>query len=185
MRVLKLQVSFRTRATNYRALSTKMTYQDKASYGSSPPCTSSFQRMSTSTTFVCVCVCVCVLGSSHKNHKDYTNNNGTVLDEWRRSCHEYTKKTRIQVYFKKRVLIQYLFLFLISVCVLVSPRKNNKDTKKKKGGGWVQAAFWTRTEMPCPGDFYEYMHMHNVHICMCICVFIKIHVDVCVIYVCV
>jgi len=81
VRVLKLQVSFRTRATNYRALSTKMTYQDKASYGSSPPCTSSFQRMSTSTTFVCVCVCVCVLGSSHKNHKDYTNNNGTVLDE--------------------------------------------------------------------------------------------------------
>jgi len=37
---LKLQVIFRKRATNYRALVRKMTYEDKASYGSSPPCTS-------------------------------------------------------------------------------------------------------------------------------------------------
>jgi len=35
----KLQVIFRKRATNYRALLQKMTYKDKASYGSSPPCT--------------------------------------------------------------------------------------------------------------------------------------------------
>jgi len=35
---LKLQVIFRKRATNYRALLRKMTYKDKASYGSSPPC---------------------------------------------------------------------------------------------------------------------------------------------------
>ena len=34
---LKLQVIFRKRATNYRALLLKMTYKDKASYGSSPP----------------------------------------------------------------------------------------------------------------------------------------------------
>jgi len=33
---LKLQVIFRKRATNYRALLRKMTYEDKASYGSSP-----------------------------------------------------------------------------------------------------------------------------------------------------
>ena len=37
---LKLQVIFRKRAVNYRALSWKMTYKDKASYGSSPQCTS-------------------------------------------------------------------------------------------------------------------------------------------------
>jgi len=37
---LKSQDSFRKRATNYRALLRKMTYKDKASYGSSPPCTS-------------------------------------------------------------------------------------------------------------------------------------------------
>jgi len=35
---LKLQVLFRKRATNYRALLWKMTYEDKASYDSTPPC---------------------------------------------------------------------------------------------------------------------------------------------------
>jgi len=35
---LESQVIFRKRATNYRALLRKMTYKDKASYGSSPPC---------------------------------------------------------------------------------------------------------------------------------------------------
>ena len=35
-----VQVSFRQRATNYRALLRKMTYKDKASRASSPPCTS-------------------------------------------------------------------------------------------------------------------------------------------------
>ena len=35
---LKLQVIFRKRAMNYRALLRKITYRDKASYGSSPPC---------------------------------------------------------------------------------------------------------------------------------------------------
>jgi len=35
---LKLQIIFCNRATNYRALLRKMTYKDKASYGSSLPC---------------------------------------------------------------------------------------------------------------------------------------------------
>ena len=35
---LKLQVIFHRRVTNDRALLQKMTYKDKASYGSSPPC---------------------------------------------------------------------------------------------------------------------------------------------------
>ena len=35
---LKLQVIFRKRATNYGALLRKMTFNDKASYGSSPSC---------------------------------------------------------------------------------------------------------------------------------------------------
>ena len=34
----KLQVIFRKRATNYGALLLKITYKDKASYGSLPPC---------------------------------------------------------------------------------------------------------------------------------------------------
>ena len=37
-RWLKLQVIFRKRATNYRALLRKMTYTDKASSASTPPC---------------------------------------------------------------------------------------------------------------------------------------------------
>jgi len=36
---LKLQVIFRKRATNRRVLLRKMTYEDKASYDSMPPCT--------------------------------------------------------------------------------------------------------------------------------------------------
>ena len=36
---LKLQVIFRKRATNYRALLWKVAYKDKASYDSTPPCT--------------------------------------------------------------------------------------------------------------------------------------------------
>jgi len=35
---LKLQMIFRKRATDYRALLRKMTYKDKASYDSTPPC---------------------------------------------------------------------------------------------------------------------------------------------------
>ena len=35
---LKLPDIFRKRATNHRALLRKMTYKDKASYGSLPPC---------------------------------------------------------------------------------------------------------------------------------------------------
>jgi len=35
---LELQVVFRKRATNYRTLLRKMTYEEKAFYGSSPPC---------------------------------------------------------------------------------------------------------------------------------------------------
>jgi len=39
IRCLKLQIIFRKKFTNYTALLQKMTYKDKASYGSSPPCT--------------------------------------------------------------------------------------------------------------------------------------------------
>jgi len=42
---LKLQVCFRKRATNCRALWQKMKYQDKASYASSPPCTYGYRGL--------------------------------------------------------------------------------------------------------------------------------------------
>jgi len=41
---LKLKVIFRTRATNYRALLRKMTCEDKAFVGSSPPCITQKQK---------------------------------------------------------------------------------------------------------------------------------------------
>ena len=44
---LKLQMSFRKRATNYRALSRESKYKDKASYASSLPCMSNVNPVST------------------------------------------------------------------------------------------------------------------------------------------
>jgi len=75
---LKLQVNFRKRATNYGALLRKMTCNDKASYGFSPPCmyvvVREYWGMNDITlvmivddhicacvhAFKCVCGCVCV-----------------------------------------------------------------------------------------------------------------------------
>ena len=42
---LKLQVIFRKKATNYRALLQNMTCKDKISYGSPPPCVSMFSDL--------------------------------------------------------------------------------------------------------------------------------------------
>jgi len=50
---LKLQVIFRKRATNYRALLRKMTYEDKASYDSTPPCTVNCDTMNVKTRTLC------------------------------------------------------------------------------------------------------------------------------------
>jgi len=49
---VKLQVVFCKRATNYRALLREMTYKDKTSYWSSPPCTNSDVR-DTNANIVC------------------------------------------------------------------------------------------------------------------------------------
>ena len=65
---LKLQVSFCKRANNYRTLLRKLTYKDKASYASSPPCIC--------PTHLCVlcffvkapCVCTDKCESVRKSH---------------------------------------------------------------------------------------------------------------------
>ena len=54
----KLQIIFLKRATKYRALLLKMTYKDKGSYGSSPPCISLHLHIRYAHTCVVVCVCV-------------------------------------------------------------------------------------------------------------------------------
>jgi len=55
---LKLKVIFRKRATNYRALLRKMTYEDKASCDSTPPCTKSCRA----------CVWWCTIETPHAHH---------------------------------------------------------------------------------------------------------------------
>ena len=57
---LKLQVVFRKRATNYRALLRKMTYEDKASYHSMPPCRSRVCKHHYKYVYVCMHICTCV-----------------------------------------------------------------------------------------------------------------------------
>ena len=57
----KLQIIFHKRATKYRALLRKMTYEDKASYGSSPPSNESVLCMcEINVPYVCVCACMCM-----------------------------------------------------------------------------------------------------------------------------
>jgi len=57
---LKLQVFFRKRATNYRALLRKMTYGDTASYGSSPPC-SHCLYIGNYTADLAICKCAVIV----------------------------------------------------------------------------------------------------------------------------
>jgi len=68
---LKLQVIFRIRATNYRALLRKMTYKDMVFYDSTPPCTDSetslfcfastgLFHVASIRLFVCVAACCSV-----------------------------------------------------------------------------------------------------------------------------
>ena len=51
----KLQVIFRKRATNYRALLWKVTYEDKGSYESSPPC------IHTYSPIYSICTCAYII----------------------------------------------------------------------------------------------------------------------------
>ena len=56
----KLQIIFHKRATQYRSLLQKMTYKDKGSCESSPPCTSFSFIMPCKVSCICICMCVCV-----------------------------------------------------------------------------------------------------------------------------
>ena len=55
---LKLQVNFCKRATSYRAHLRKMTYKDKPSSASSPPC---IDHHEITGMIVCVYICVCCI----------------------------------------------------------------------------------------------------------------------------
>jgi len=98
---LKLQVISRKRATNSRALLRKMTYKDKASYGSSPPCTQSgghtrIAKPLETSLYLCK-------RALHIRHLD----NGSICTEPVYECDTY-----------KRVISQVLCVW-VSVCVCV------------------------------------------------------------------
>jgi len=64
---LKLQVIFRKRATNYRALLRKVTCKDEASNGSSPPCSVLQNIRGTlpcSSISLCICTHTCALSAT-------------------------------------------------------------------------------------------------------------------------
>jgi len=54
----QLQVSFRKRATDFRALLQELSYRDNASYVYSPPC--KWPASPTCRSFLVVCVFVCI-----------------------------------------------------------------------------------------------------------------------------
>jgi len=78
----KLQIIFHNRATKYRALLLKMTYKDKGSYESSPPCTITFvainiaakrldslmRQRGRESVCVCACICVCAMACNSYRH---------------------------------------------------------------------------------------------------------------------
>jgi len=81
---LKLQVIFRQRATGYRALLQKTTHKDKASYGSSPPCTCS------GNTFLLLLVAtahMCVVSATETEPRRYCNGATSLLNNV--LCHTY------------------------------------------------------------------------------------------------
>jgi len=64
-RCFKLQIIFRKRGTNDRALLPKMTCKDKASYGSSPPCIRVLQPMGLGHPVWCSAVALSCRATSH------------------------------------------------------------------------------------------------------------------------
>jgi len=92
---LKLQVYFRKRVTNYRALLRKMTYEDKASYVSLPPCITELICINLTNEWVSSFnVCHCQKShtqwrsSTHWNTKTHTHIEWTPLFiQWAHTYH--------------------------------------------------------------------------------------------------
>ena len=67
----KLQIIFHKRATKYRALLRKMTYKDKASYESSPPCISKAWLVIHVICNICDLYYMCDMTHSHVWHDSF------------------------------------------------------------------------------------------------------------------
>jgi len=89
MRCIKLHVSFRKRSTEYRARLRKMTYADKTSYGTSPPCTSSLPEVidSTSASERAVCNACDTQCAVHATYRSACNSV---------QCMQHTARSRVR-----------------------------------------------------------------------------------------
>jgi len=71
---LKLHANFHKRDANCRVLLWKMTYKDKASYGSSPPCSVLYPDLMDVYTFtytcIYICVYICIIHGQQENERD-------------------------------------------------------------------------------------------------------------------
>jgi len=148
---LKLQVSFRKRVADYRALLRKMTYKDKASYASSPSCSHThtthththvcmyvFEFCGKIHTFICVCVCGVCVAMGGRGPCELTLKCRIFF---MRGCRLASSRVRI------RTRIE--FACELSVCAVSLKRKEReevnhrrKDVGGEKGGRCVFA--WKR-----------------------------------------
>ena len=96
----KLQIIFHKRATKYRSLLRKMTYKDKGSYESSPPCTKDMQK------YIYLLMCVHIYRDTYL----YTE---THIDSHTHIYITYTCIFHIVLHTKKnkRVNIQYMYVY--------------------------------------------------------------------------
>jgi len=120
---LKLQVVFCKRATNYRALLRKMTYKDKPSYASSPPCTQIHKHATCFSLLQCVAVCLqfvcgvlqvcCILPSAFEFTNMHAHRERATRPE---AVHQLHLRINVRVY----VIYMYGFMYaLIHVCMYV------------------------------------------------------------------
>jgi len=98
---LKLQVIFRKRATNYRALWQKMTYEDKASYDSTPPCTYNARLLSHMNAS-------CHIWMSHVRYEQIT----TERDVLTRLSRLGNKLLYMQVKIKYIYICIYIYIYI-------------------------------------------------------------------------
>jgi len=119
----KLQIIFHKRATKYRSLLRKMTYKDKGSYESSPPCTWIYvYRMYSFMCLVCIHSCVshtfihvfvCVLSDTCMIHRQYTQ---THTYRYCTQTHKY-KREQTHVHTHMRL---YVYELPMHMCVCAS-----------------------------------------------------------------
>jgi len=138
---LKLQVSFQKRAPNYRALLLKMTYNDKASYGSLPPCTNVLRPLNQSTTHEGLMPHVAMSHGTHA-HTHIHMPKWHELQSW---CHSL-----VLFWYSSSLLISYVSfdigLFWQSVwlfsAIMMPLRQHTNDARHTLTHAFIQVSEW-------------------------------------------